>query len=331
MKKSMLALAVLSAFAGAASAQSSVTLSGGIDAALWRNNGSWQMSTGNSGRSNFTLSGNEDLGGGMRAFFALNYRFNVATGENTSQATQGRFWRQSWVGLGGGFGDVRLGRMLPALQEFNGGFDPFGTETLGSTHTGGLNAGTGGSARLNNTVYYRSPNLGGLQVHANISAADQNLNGNLPGASGSERPLGLAVAYTGGPLRAVLAYDRNAVDGKTIGLYGGYNAGFADMMFQYEKGDCNIAISGGSAGCTLGNADKVAIWSLGARMPLGASTLKVGYRSSSDLEQKKFGIGLDYSLSKRTIVYTDVAKQSGDGWSSNEKKAKFDVGVWHRF
>ena len=36
MKKSLLALAVLSAFAGAASAQSSVTLSGGIDAAIQR-------------------------------------------------------------------------------------------------------------------------------------------------------------------------------------------------------------------------------------------------------------------------------------------------------
>jgi predicted porin len=39
MKKSLLALAVLSAFAGAASAQSSVTLSGGIDAAIQRVNG----------------------------------------------------------------------------------------------------------------------------------------------------------------------------------------------------------------------------------------------------------------------------------------------------
>jgi hypothetical protein len=74
MKKSLLALAVLSAFAGAASAQSSVTLSGGVDVSIERQNGAWNMGAGNSGRSNFTLSGTEDLGGGMRAFFVLNNR-----------------------------------------------------------------------------------------------------------------------------------------------------------------------------------------------------------------------------------------------------------------
>ncbi|MES2959828.1 MAG: porin [Pseudomonadota bacterium] len=337
MKKSLLALAVLGAFASAASAQSSVTLSGGIDAAVWRLNDQWQMSTGNSGRSNFTLSGREDLGGGMYAFFALNYRFNVATGEGTSQPTQGRFFRQSWVGLGGAFGDVRLGRMLPVLQEYNGGFDPFGTETLGSVHTGGLQAGTAGSSRLNNTIYYRSPNLSGLQVHANIAAADQNLNGNLPGNSGSERPIGLGVIYAAGPLRLAVAYDRNAVDGKTKAIYGGYNLGVADLMFQYEKGDCTIGVTAATAvdpsslACNLGTATDVAVYSIGARIPMGASTIKVGYRNNSDLEQKKFGLGLDYSLSKRTIVYTDVGKQSGDGFSDVAKKARFDVGIWHKF
>lgn len=322
MKKSLLALAVLSAFAGAVSAQSTVTLSGGVDAAIQRTNGAWNMSTGNSGRTNFTLSGREDLGGGMFAFFAMNYRFNAATGQGTSAVTTSSFFRQSWVGLGGGFGDVRLGRMLPALQEFNGGFDPFGTETIGSTHTGGLNAGIAGAARLNNAIYYRSPSLGGLQVHANIAAGDQNVVSGTGAAatlvSGSERPVGLGVIYAGGPLRVALAYDRNAIDQKTKGVYGAYKFGFAELMFQWENGD------------VAGNTDQT-VYSIGARVPLGASTIKVGYRNNSDLEQKKIAAGLDYSLSKRTIVYTDVAKQSGDGFSSLAKKAQFDVGIWHRF
>ncbi len=318
MKKSLLALAVLGAFAGAASAQSSVTLSGGIDAAIQRTNGAWNMSTGNSGRTNFTLSGREDLGGGMYAFFALNYRFNAATGASTSVygTNSGSFWRQSWVGLGGSFGDVRLGRMLPVLQEFNGGFDPFGTETVGSTHTGGLNAGTAGSARINNAIYYRSPNMGGLQVHANIAAGDQNAS--AAWTSGAERPVGLGAIYAAGPLRFAIAYDRNANDLKTKGIYGGYNLGAANLMFQWENGDISPS------------ADQ-SIWSIGARVPMGAATFKAGYRNNSDAEQKKFGLGLDYNLSKRTIVYTDVAKQSGDGYSTAAKKAQFDVGVWHRF
>jgi predicted porin len=317
MKKTLLALAALSAFAGAASAQSSVTLSGGIDAAIQRQNGAWNMSTGNSGRTNFTLSGREDLGGGMYAFFALNYRFNQGTGQTNSAYSPTQFWRQDWVGLGGGFGDVRLGRMLPPLQEFNGGFDPFGTETIGSVHTGGLGAGLAGGARVNNAIYYRSPNLGGLQVHASIAAADQNISGSSTAnfTNGTERPVGLAVGYNAGPLRFALAYDRNAVDLKTKGIYGGYNLGVADLMFQWEK------------------LEDVKAWSIGTRVPLGAAVLKAGYRNVSlgSADQKKFGLGLDYSLSKRTIVYTDVGKQSGDGFSSDAKKAQFDVGVWHKF
>jgi general bacterial porin, GBP family len=322
MKKTLIALAALSAFAGAASAQSSVTLSGGIDAAIQRVNGDWNMSTGNSGRTNFTLSGREDLGGGMYAFFALNYRFNQGTGQTNSPYSSTQFFRQDWVGLGGSFGDVRLGRMLPPLQEFNGGFDPFGTETIGSTHVNGLFnvAGTAGGARYNNTIYYRSPNLGGLAVHASISAADKQIAGTptTDFTNGSERPVGLAVAYGAGPLRFALAYDRNAVDLKTIGVYGGYNLGVADLMFQYEKSDASPSTD-------------VGVWSIGARVPMGASTIKVGYRHSSDLENKKFALGLDYSLSKRTIVYADVAKSSGDGVSSPADKAQFDVGIWHKF
>lgn len=318
MKKSLLALAVLGAFAGAASAQSSVTLSGGIDAAIQRVDGSWNMSTGNSGRTNFTLSGREDLGGGMYAFFAMNHRFNQGTGASTSVygTNTGSFWRQTWVGLGGAFGDVRLGRMLPVLQEFNGGFDPFGTETIGSTHTGGLLAGQAGSARVNNAIYYRSPNMGGLQVHANIAAGDQNASSSWTG--GIERPVGLGAIYAAGPLRFAIAYDRNANDLKTKGIYGGYDMGVANLMFQWENGD------------TSATTDQ-SIWSIGARVPMGAATFKAGYRNNSDAEQKKLGLGLDYSLSKRTIVYADVAKQSGDGYTSNQKKAQFDVGIWHKF
>lgn len=322
MKKSLLALAVLSAFAGAASAQSSVTLSGGIDAAIQRVNGEWNMSTGNSGRTNFTLSGREDLGGGMSAFFVMNYRFNQGTGQGTSAYTTSSFWRQTWVGLAGGFGNVRLGRMLPVLQTFNGDFDPFGTETVGSTHTGGLNAGLAGSARVNNAIYYTSPALGGLTVHANIAAGDQQIVSGTGATatlgSGTERPVGLGVNWAAGPVRVALAYDRNARDEKTKGLYGSFNAGFATFMAQWENGDVSPTTD-------------VSVWSIGARVPMGAAVLKAGYRNNSDLEQKKLGVGVDYNLSKRTIVYADVAKQSGDGYSSTAKKAQFDVGIWHKF
>jgi predicted porin len=223
--------------------------------------------------------------------------------------------------------------MLPVLQEYNGGFDPFGTETIGSTHTGGLNAGLAGSARINNAIYYRSPSMGGLQVHANIAAGDQQLISGTSLVGGPERPVGLGVIYAAGPLSVAVAYDRNPNDGKTKGVYGGYDFGVVKLMAQWENGDCGAltTVAGSTWSCGSGTATDVSVWSVGARVPFGAATLKAGYRSNSDLEQKKLGLGLDYNLSKRTIVYTDVAKQSGDGFSTVAKKTMFDVGLWHKF
>lgn len=320
MKKTLLALAVLSAITGAAQAQSSVTLSGAVDLGLRRQGGEWNMSNAGSSRTNVTLSGTEDLGGGMRAFFYMNHRFNLNTG---AQRDANAFWRQGWVGLGGNWGNVRLGKMLPPLQLLNGDFDPFGTDTVGSTHTGGMFAGvsTYGS-RYANAIYYTTPSLGGLTGHAMIAAADQNSQVGATAAAlaptGSERPMGFAVDYAAGPLRLSAAYDRNANDWKTTGFYGSYNAGFATFMGQWEKGD-------------VSSTADVTRWSIGAKVPFGAAALKAGYTKWSDEDIKKFGLGLDYSLSKRTTLYTDMGKVSGNGASSTARKTQFDFGVNHKF
>ena len=329
MKKSLLALAVLTAFSGAASAQSSVTLSGGVDLGVQRINGQWSMATAGSSRSSFTLSGTEDLGGGMRAMFVLNHRFRPNTGEINNPGGASNFYRNSWVGLAGGFGDVRLGRILMPLQDFNGGYDPFGTDTVGSTHTGGINA----TIRATNAIYYRSPSMGGLQLHAAIAAAEGQIAGEQGGTAAKplnkERPLGLGVVYAAGPLKVAVAFDKNSADQKTTGLYGSYNLGVATLMGQFEKGDTNITTA------SLVNK-RVDRWSLGATVPMGAATIKAGYTRWSDEDIKKLGLGVDYNLSKRTQLYADLGKLSGNGsvtlpLTALNRKARFDVGIFHKF
>jgi predicted porin len=320
MKKTLLALAALSAITGAAQAQSSVTLSGGVDLGIRRANGEYTMTNAGSSRTNVTLSGTEDLGGGMRAFFYMNHRFNLNTG---AQRDANAFWRQGWVGLGGAFGNVRLGKMLPPLQLLNGDFDPFGTDTVGSVHTGGGFAGvTTYGSRYANAIYYTSPSLGGLTGHAMIAAADNNGQIGATSAAlapqGSERPVGFAVDYAAGPVRVAFGYDKNGNDLKTTGLYGSYNAGFATFMGQWEKQDQSTSTD-------------VKRWSLGASVPFGAASLKAGYTKWSDEKVSKLGLGVWYSLSKRTTLYTDMGKVSGNGASTTAKKTQFDLGVNHKF
>ena len=80
MKKSLLALAVLGAFAGAASAQSTVTLYGRVDLSFAKNIGSEDKDIHNGSGSRLGVRGVEDLGGGLKALFQIEHRFNADTG-----------------------------------------------------------------------------------------------------------------------------------------------------------------------------------------------------------------------------------------------------------
>jgi predicted porin len=360
MKKTLLALAVLGAFAGVASAQSSVTLSGSVDAGIKRQGvavgtgtataNDWSMGGSQSSYNSFSLSGNEDLGGGTKAFFTLNHRFAIGTGTNNSPtnapAASDPFWRVAFVGLGGGFGDIRLGRITMPLQDMDGGFDPFNTGTVASVSTTGIAS----TVRANNAIYYRSPSLGGLSVHFAVAGGDgQLVNGETgsstlkyfaqPVKAGSERPIGGNIRYAAGPINVGLAFDKNTTDMKTAGLYASFDFGRAKLMTQYEKGDNFVSATTGSA------AEKVKAFSVGLTAPVGAFLLRAGYlRITSDLKNvpattstggqgdgAKFGIGADYNLSKRTNLYTSFGKWSGDRFSAATKKPRYDFGVTHRF
>ena len=83
MKKSLLSLAALGAFAGVAHAQSSVTLYGVVDTGILVNNnvkGLHQYSLSQGTSSRWGLKGTEDLGGGLSAIFTLENGYATATG-----------------------------------------------------------------------------------------------------------------------------------------------------------------------------------------------------------------------------------------------------------
>jgi len=248
MKKSLLALAALSAVAGAASAQ--VTLSGGVDLGIARKLGqNVEQTAGKSGRSNLTFSGKEDLGSDMSAYFGLNIRFNPENGTTnpggnastvtTSNATTAtataaansntnnpnvQIFRNSWVGLNTPAGAIQLGRFLVPLQEQSGNYDAFGTDTVGSVHTNQTVDGRPGmtsNTRINSALEYRSPVFAGIQVLALV--ADSNAQGTVaattasgttPASAGTKvrRPFGASISFNQGPVSLAVATDRTAWD-----------------------------------------------------------------------------------------------------------------------
>ncbi len=366
MKKSLLALAVLGAFAGTASAQSSVTIYGVLDMSIAKNScgdpgqlcavnpgapagKAWTMQQSTTSRLGFR--GNEDLGGGLSAQFQIEHRFNPDTGAQN----QTPFWNgRSYVQLSSAAaGAVYLGREYTPAFWVELKSDPFGNDGVGQTGVGINWAGymtpdfasgvtgtggtpptspvqaawpAGGSARTSNTVGYKTPSLGGLTANVAVSLSEATQQG---------RNLGFNAEYAAGPIYAGLGYEKitdGASDGRgVVNLALHYNLGFVKPMFYFAKS---------KVGPNGDFSNKVYL--LAASAPLGNGLLKFGYsRISFDsalnfAEDKhtKLGLGYNYNLSKRTNLYFDLGSATGVANGTGvkgERSTAYAVGLRHTF
>jgi predicted porin len=190
MKKSLFALAALGAFAGAAQAQSSVTLWGNLDASVnYLGNAGPTSSASAAGSitqptnastsdptkagptlgnaplvlydsaistSQWGMKGTEDLGGGMKAnFFVAGDLPTNNGGSNTS----GVFRRGAWVGLQGGFGEIRLGTQNNPIVDASASLLP----VMGNTVNQIRNViGYAGADFNRNAISYVTPVMNGF-------------------------------------------------------------------------------------------------------------------------------------------------------------------------
>ena len=317
MKKSLLALAALTAFSGVASAQSSVTLFGVADVNL-RNvkNGSTSlrsMSQDGIASSRLGIRGVEDLGGGLRGSFWFEGAITPDNGTAGGQTWQ----RRSTVSLSGGFGEVRLGRdYTPTFWNHNV-FDPFGTNGVGSQTNLMQEYGVASPVRAsgattivraNNSVGYFLPSgLGGIYGQFMVAAGE--------GVAGNKY-IGGRVGYSAGPLNVAFAIGNTEVnstrDLNAWNLAGSWNLGFMNLMGQYHSYKVDN---------TSGADPKQTNLMIGAVVPMGASTFRASYgratinsgvSGSSDQKASQFALGYQYDLSKRTAVYTNFSRVSND-------------------
>lgn len=172
MKKTLLAAALVTGFAGVAHAESSVTLYGLVDTGY----GYTQQKSSTDGfeykerqigarqsvknGSRWGMKGVEDLGNGTSAIFQLESGFNSGDGYS---AQGGRlFGRQAFVGLTGeSWGTFTLGRQYNAGDAFVAPIDPFGTGWAQAASNAAF--GDSVSTRYDNVIKYVSPNFSGFQ------------------------------------------------------------------------------------------------------------------------------------------------------------------------
>jgi predicted porin len=321
------ALALLSLGAQAQSAGSSVTLYGRFDINITKFSGSnvdadnaWQMTQ--SSTSRIGLRGSEDLGGGMRAVFQLESAFDPDTG-----ATGSAFWgRESWVGLRGNFGTVRLGRTLTPSQRVASNYDPHGTDGIGSFGSSGLLIRQSALPRFNDGIYYETPNLSGFTVFAGVQMDD------VPGAT-DERFTSLRARYQGGALDVSVGAASLNPGNKVTSFGLAYDFKFVKPMMQLHTGQRN--------------ALDWRTWLVGLTAPLGTGELRAAYsvqdqrQGTTQEDRSLFAVGYDYPLSKRTLLYGTVARDTTEravtaGTPPTTTTAKngkngFELGIRHNF
>lgn len=234
MKKTLIALAALGAMAGAAQAQSTVTIYGLLDA----NIGSYKtnqvsgaaisglsqskIDSGGLNGSRWGIRLKEDIGGGMSVIGNLESGFSIDTG---AQGQGALFGRRANVGISSGFGTVTLGRNSSSYDDVSADhammgatlFDPSNTNNGFSTAQAGaigtsqaanavlLNHGGNGSGahvtwvgfqtRFNNSVKYVSPNFGGFTGSFMYAFGEDKT-----AAIGASNTVSANLRYANGPL-----------------------------------------------------------------------------------------------------------------------------------
>ncbi len=228
MKKTLLAAALLAGFAGAASAQSSVTLYGVLDGGLRYSSVSLANGDGvsNFGGAYGVQSGNrwgmkgvESLGNGNNAIFMIESGFDLGNG--AGQQGGRLFGRQSWLGVENkAWGQVRLGRMLNLTTDYMvNAVDPFGAG-FGQLNMG--NAFTSGNTvRMDNTLMYKTPNMSGFEAGLGYSfATGLTSNGGTTGygfaTSNNSRQITAGLKYANGPFYAAATYEKAYASESTV-------------------------------------------------------------------------------------------------------------------
>lgn len=369
MKKTLIALAAVAA-TGAAMAQSSVTIYGVVDVGFTsvNNNGTGTDNTGLTS-SNMTTNrlgfrGTEDLGGGLKANFQVETSLAADAPAASSIGDRG-----AWVGLSGGFGEIRLGREYSTTFWSGFLFSPFGTGGVGNGYgfinRANAHAATGQTNNIwnNNSITYTSPRMAGFMVQGQYAFDEIATAGNDAG-----RSAGLRINYSGGPLAAEVGFSTTdggaaltftapatatpvaglTTSAKHKSVVGGvsYDFGIAKVMANFGQEKASVQATGASLA-------KITNYEIGVIAPVGPGRLRASYNNSkfdltaaaanADPKVSKFALGYIYDLSKRTAVYATVASQKNKNGGSfvlsgptttgaaNGRSTGYNIGISHTF
>lgn len=364
MKKTLLALSVLGAFAGAASAQTSITTYGVLDAGISYEKApssnpnagdKTSLQSGIATPSRIGFKGTEEIGQSLKAIFDIEAGIQINNGQSTDSGTL--FNRQSWLGLSGDFGTVMVGRQFTPMYDAVYALDPFELGMAGNAgnlmHLGGANLfgnnliggnnfaliNGGGSQSQNNSMRYLSHDWNGFSLEINYGLGGQ------AGSTSDFAETGYTVNYANGPVMLLTSYDEinNANNSNRLKteLVGG-SIDWTDIGMPIKT---NVAyqINKGTDLIGVGPVDSTNLL-IGLRVPMGPHEVLFSYIHNSNnnngAKADQYALGYTYALSKRTTFYTSIGDISnknganftlGNGSNAGYGIKAFDLGLRHSF
>ena len=363
MQKKIIALAIASALTVPALAFAEASVSGQINMSIdMKKDGAVapavENSTNNivSNQSRLIIKGTEDLGGGLSAMYQLDNRFNADAGSATNM-----FDGNTYLGLQGGFGSVKLGNLDTPFKSSTRNLDVF-FDVAGDNRAGTLGGlmGNGHDVRLNNSLVYTSPSMSGLTVSVGtVFGAEGTTSATVN--KGSD--LSLAATYKADAIYAAVAID-NAKAGdagtgtlaagaagsqfagtafsgvettgdesKAFRLGGGYSMDAITVNAVYETLTYTskaVATAGDWKNTNIYVAGKFAISStdsVRAAITMAGATKAPGATLVDKASQ--LALGYEHGMSKSTSVYATYMKQSGDTGVATPSNLSF--GMKHAF
>jgi predicted porin len=351
MKKTLIALAAV-AVSSAAMAQ--VTISGlldvsvatvGGDATTATTKGTFINASRGSATSGINFNITEDLGGGMKAqgFYSIDPRGII----NDPAAQVGR--HEAYVGLSGGFGNIRMGSVNTASLSVLAAGGPFGTAT--GSGFAEIHAAGGGNVRFANSVRYDAPTLvNGLAL--NVTYAAGNKDALAGGANPSFTDVG--AAFTSGPLQisfsslsrsatnaqAVVAAKATELDDDnfvltspgTAAVAAGLKSTVNTIAANYTMGALRLMAGMGKGDMGTAATDNETT-RMGATYTMGTVALHVQQATlqiGTAAKRTATGVRADYALSKRTTAYAGYEGYDSGAATSNNRNTSM-VGVRHSF
>ena len=279
--------------------------------------------------SYFGFRGNEDLGGGLRAFYVLESFLQADTGIAGRTTADPFFSRNALVGLASRQGALTLGRQTNPLFVATGNFNPFGLSAnlapvMLQVWSPAYDRTVLGDSVWDNALQYSMPSLAGFTASATYGLGERTDTTGV-------RNVNLTVNYARGPFAAVLSAQQVKYGPGVVAPIGSEKASmaglswdlaFARLFGQYFHTD-TPATSLVTRTTQLGVSTP---WAGGTVMASVARTR----RDSPTVEASRTtaALGYDHFLSKRTDLYGVYLSDRASGFT---RRNSLVVGIRHRF